>query len=91
MPETPTTNEPTSNVYERDGEWYFYDETEDEHGPFLDEAEAKCESARYGHWLHTGEVMCRQCGALCKLVTLRKDTTLAICPNNHNPHERAAE
>lgn len=40
-----------ANPYERDGEWYFADETEQEHGPFLTKQEADQQLAAYCAWL----------------------------------------
>lgn len=38
-------------VYEVDGEWYFSDETGDEHGPYKTKEEAEQECADYIAWL----------------------------------------
>lgn len=43
------------NPYQRDGLWYWFDETFDENGPYGSEAEAECYLAEYVEWLAYGE------------------------------------
>ena len=43
-------------VFERDKNWFFYDETwSDCFGPFASEEDARIALASYLHWLNTGE------------------------------------
>jgi hypothetical protein len=42
------------NPYEKDGKWYFYDETQDEHGPYPTEEKAYAEFTLYGIYLNEG-------------------------------------
>lgn len=44
-----------SNPYERLGQWYFFDEIEDEHGPYKNELIANATMLLYEHWLSTNE------------------------------------
>ena len=44
------------NPYERaPGQWYWWDETSQDHGPFETEAEAKKNLDDYCYWLETGK------------------------------------
>lgn len=45
-----------NNPYERDGRWYFYDEVEDEQGPFPTEEKAKQEFRLYMVYLDSGSM-----------------------------------
>lgn len=42
------------NPYSRMDQWYFYDETGDEYGPFRSERKATRELAKYLYWLDNG-------------------------------------
>jgi len=44
-----------SDPHERNGSWYFYDETGDEYGPYDNKAVAEAAMILYAHWLETNE------------------------------------
>lgn len=43
------------NPYEKDGKWFFYDETGDEHGPYDSMHLANANMYLHAHWLDTNE------------------------------------
>jgi len=49
MPEQPP------NPYQRDGKWYWYDESEEEYGPYVTEDEATYIFLQYMEILELGE------------------------------------
>jgi len=55
LPELTKMPEQPPNPYQRDGKWYWYDESEEEYGPYVTEDEATYIFLQYMEILELGE------------------------------------